>query len=55
MNWYDDRANLALTAWHMVASGADAMEIARLVEKPWQYGDEYTLAVADMQFPIVDV
>lgn len=54
VNWYDDRANLALMAWHMVASGADAMEIARAIEKPWCYHDEYVLAEADLQFPITD-
>ena len=52
--WWDTRENLALMAYHMVACGYDASEIARAIDKPWSYSDDFELAVAEQQFPLTE-
>ncbi|MCW2902271.1 MAG: hypothetical protein JWO67_4536 [Streptosporangiaceae bacterium] len=46
--WYADHANLVLLTAHMAESGYDASEVARAVEKPWAYADEYQLALLEL-------
>jgi len=40
--------------WFMVASGCDAIEIARVAEKPWCYPEEYALVVMADRGGLVD-
>jgi hypothetical protein len=43
MNWYDDHANLAALARHMLDQG-DSENIPYMLEKPWKYQDEWRAA-----------
>lgn len=45
--WYADHANLVLLTAYMAVSGYDASEVARAVEKPWSYADDFALATVD--------
>lgn len=44
--WWDNRLNLAMVAEYLEDDGADRGEIIRMLEKPWNYDDEYNEARA---------
>lgn len=44
--WFTDHSNLVLlTAWMAEDGTYDADDVARAVEKPWDYGREFVQAV----------
>lgn len=44
-NWFESHDNRVLTASYMVDVGATTEELLHFIEKPWDYGDEYRLAL----------
>lgn len=52
-NWWDDHANLALTASFMDSQGGYSIpeDIIYMLEKPWKYDDEYKAAVKGLEDP----
>lgn len=44
--WYDDRANLALTARYMADRGDTVADVVYMLEKPWKFGDDFRRRLA---------